>query len=81
MGLPICKHSNGPRVMLQPGTLPGECWAFKGSEGTAIIELVGHVFIQCISIEHLSKKLSPTGEISAAPKEFSVKVLKKVFAA
>ena len=28
-GIPIWRHSNNPRTAIQPGVLPGECWAFK----------------------------------------------------
>ncbi|XP_031348875.1 SUN domain-containing protein 1-like [Photinus pyralis] len=71
-GIPICQSSNGPRQILQPGVLPGECWAFKGSTGYALIKLLGPVFIDSVSIEHISKAISPTGKIDTAPKEFAV---------
>ncbi|KAK5640783.1 hypothetical protein RI129_009330 [Pyrocoelia pectoralis] len=71
-GLPICPSSNGPRQIIQPSILPGECWAFKGSTGTAIIKLLGRVHIDGISLEHISKTISPTGLIDTAPNEFVI---------
>ncbi|CAH0563975.1 unnamed protein product [Brassicogethes aeneus] len=75
-GLTLCEGSNGPRAMLQIGTAPGQCWAFKGSSGGAIIKLVGVVDIESISLEHIPRKMSPTGEISTAPKDFAVIALR-----
>lgn len=61
-------------LLLQPGMAPGQCWAFKGSRGQAIIKLVSPVRISGVSLEHISKSISPTGEISTAPKDFSISV-------
>ncbi|XP_043499733.1 tetratricopeptide repeat protein 39C-like isoform X2 [Polistes fuscatus] len=57
---------------LNIGVLPGECWAFKGSSGTVVIQLLGPVYISGVSLEHISPSISPTGETTTAPKEFSV---------
>ena len=32
MGLPIWWENTSPRIILQPGSSPGQCWAFKGSQ-------------------------------------------------
>ena len=32
MGVPIWWENTSPRTILQPGTSPGQCWAFKGSQ-------------------------------------------------
>ncbi|XP_043686843.1 tetratricopeptide repeat protein 39C-like [Vespula pensylvanica] len=71
-GIPICIQQNTPRAVIQTGVLPGECWAFKGSSGTVVIQLLGSVYISGISLEHISPSISPTGETMAAPKEFSL---------
>ncbi|KAF2893224.1 hypothetical protein ILUMI_12943 [Ignelater luminosus] len=71
-GIPICYKSNGPRSIIQPTVLPGECWAFKGTSGAVTIKLLGPVFINGVSLEHISKAISPSGEIDSAPKEFSI---------
>lgn len=51
---------------------PGHCWAIKGNSGGVIIKLIAPVKIDSVSLEHISKNLSPTGEISSAPNSFSV---------
>lgn len=48
------------RVMIRPGALPGECWAFKGPQGEATIRLLGAVFISGVSLEHIPAHISPT---------------------
>ncbi|KAF5280678.1 hypothetical protein FQA39_LY05326 [Lamprigera yunnana] len=74
-GFQICQGSNGPRQIIQPNVLPGECWAFKGSKGSVVLKLLGPVFIESVSLEHISKSISPTGQIDTAPKNFSIKGL------
>ena len=32
MGVPIWWENTSPRSILQPGSSPGQCWAFKGSQ-------------------------------------------------
>ena len=32
MGVPIWWENASPRAILQPGSSPGQCWAFKGSQ-------------------------------------------------
>lgn len=51
---------------------PGQCWAFKGSRGQATIKLLTPVRICGVTLEHISKSISPSGEISTAPKDFSI---------
>ncbi|KAJ8681534.1 hypothetical protein QAD02_017326 [Eretmocerus hayati] len=75
-GIPICPQQNTPRAVIQTGSLPGECWAFQGSRGSIVIQLLGEVRISEVSIEHISPAVSPTGETSTAPREFSVYGLK-----
>ncbi|XP_068084321.1 klaroid protein-like [Anabrus simplex] len=72
LGVQICHPTNAPQAIIQPGVLPGECWAFKGSTGSVVIRLVGQVRVSSVSLEHIPQSLSPTGEVSTAPKEFSV---------
>lgn len=61
-------------LSLKPGVNPGECWAFKGSTGYLVIQLSGRVRITAVSLEHIPKSISPSGNIDSAPKEFTVKV-------
>ncbi|XP_044758292.1 nuclear migration and anchoring protein unc-84-like isoform X2 [Coccinella septempunctata] len=71
-GLTLCEGNNGPRAMIQSSSAPGECWAFKGSKGTVLIKLLGKVRINAVSLEHISSKISPTGKLDTAPKDFAI---------
>ncbi|XP_023315758.1 tetratricopeptide repeat protein 39C-like [Trichogramma pretiosum] len=72
LGMPICKQDNNPRSIIQKGVLPGECWAIRGNTGEVVIQLMGSVRVSGFSLEHISPAISPTGENSSAPKEFSI---------
>lgn len=56
----VCRSCNGARAIIQPGALPGECWAFRGFKGEAMIRLMGSVEISGVSLEHISPQLSHT---------------------
>ena len=59
-------------ISSQPDMNPGNCWAFKGSEGYLVIQLSGLVKVTAFSMEHIPKTLSPSGSIDSAPREFSI---------
>ncbi|XP_059387864.1 SUN domain-containing protein 1 isoform X1 [Carassius carassius] len=71
-GLPLWYFSQSPRVVIQPDVLPGNCWAFKGSQGYLVVGLSMKIVPTAFSLDHMPKSLSPTGNISSAPREFSV---------
>ncbi|XP_046407094.1 uncharacterized protein LOC124171797 isoform X2 [Ischnura elegans] len=71
-GIPLWSPSINPRKIIQPGILPGECWAFKGSQGYVVIKLSKKVYVTKFSLEHTPKSLSPVGKIDSAPRNFSV---------
>uniref|UniRef100_A0A8C9RLD7 SUN domain-containing protein n=1 Tax=Scleropages formosus TaxID=113540 RepID=A0A8C9RLD7_SCLFO len=71
-GVPLWYFSQSPRVVIQPDVYPGNCWAFKGSQGYLVIRLSMSVLPTGFSLEHIPKSLSPTGNISSAPRNFSV---------
>ncbi|KAG5895798.1 hypothetical protein JTB14_029214 [Gonioctena quinquepunctata] len=75
-GLPLCEGMQGPRAMLQADMSPGRCWAFKGSFGGVVIKLIGKVVINGITVEHISENISPTGDVTSAPKDLAVWGLK-----
>lgn len=58
----------------QPDVHPGNCWAFKGSTGYLVIRLCVKIIPTAFSLEHIPKALSPTGNISSAPRNFTVYV-------
>ncbi len=65
-------EKNTPNKILQPGSAPGECWAFNGANGSVVVQLGGYVQVSTIVIEHISKELSPNNKISTAPKDFEI---------
>ncbi|MFT7802440.1 SUN domain-containing protein 1-like [Arapaima gigas] len=71
-GLPLWYFSQSPRVVIQPDVHPGNCWAFKGSQGYLVIRLSTSVLPTAFSLEHVPKTLTPAGNISSAPQHFSV---------
>ncbi|XP_016103531.1 SUN domain-containing protein 1-like isoform X1 [Sinocyclocheilus grahami] len=71
-GLPLWYFSQSPRVVIQPDMYPGNCWAFKGSQGYLVIRLSLSVIPTSFCLEHIPKSLSPSGNISSAPQRFSV---------
>ncbi|XP_039631463.1 SUN domain-containing protein 1-like isoform X1 [Polypterus senegalus] len=70
-GFPLWYFSQSPRVVIQPDVYPGNCWAFKGSQGYLVIRLSLAIYPTAFSVEHIPKSLSPTGNISSAPKDFT----------
>ncbi|XP_006929128.2 SUN domain-containing protein 3 isoform X1 [Felis catus] len=71
-GIGFLTYEMPPDVILQPDVHPGKCWAFPGSQGHALIQLARKITPIAVTMEHISQKVSPSGNISSAPKEFSV---------
>uniref|UniRef100_A0A3Q1CQW4 SUN domain-containing protein n=2 Tax=Amphiprion ocellaris TaxID=80972 RepID=A0A3Q1CQW4_AMPOC len=71
-GLPLWYFSQSPRVVIQPDVYPGNCWAFKGSQGYLVIRLSLRILPTSFCVEHIPKTLSPTGNITSAPRDFTV---------
>ncbi|XP_019397629.1 PREDICTED: SUN domain-containing protein 1 isoform X4 [Crocodylus porosus] len=71
-GIPLWYFSQSPRVVIQPEMYPGNCWAFKGSQGYLVVRLSIKIYPTAFTLEHIPKTLSPTGNITSAPKDFSV---------
>uniref|UniRef100_A0A8C5S0G4 Sad1 and UNC84 domain containing 1 n=1 Tax=Laticauda laticaudata TaxID=8630 RepID=A0A8C5S0G4_LATLA len=71
-GIPLWYFSQSPRVVIQPDMYPGNCWAFKGSQGYLVIRLSMTIYPTSFCLEHIPKSLSPTGNITSAPKDFLV---------
>uniref|UniRef100_A0A8B9DT50 Sad1 and UNC84 domain containing 2 n=1 Tax=Anser cygnoides TaxID=8845 RepID=A0A8B9DT50_ANSCY len=76
-GIPLWYHSQSPRVILQPDVNPGNCWAFRGSQGFAVIRLSSLIRPTAVTLEHVPRALSPQGTIPSAPKDFTVYGLKE----
>ncbi|XP_015974588.2 SUN domain-containing protein 1 isoform X3 [Rousettus aegyptiacus] len=71
-GVPLWYFSQSPRVVIQPDMYPGNCWAFRGSQGYLVVRLSMKIHPTGFALEHIPKALSPTGNISSAPKDFAV---------
>ncbi|XP_058141644.1 SUN domain-containing protein 1 isoform X8 [Dasypus novemcinctus] len=71
-GIPLWYFSQSPRVVIQPDIYPGNCWAFKGSQGYLVVRLSMTIYPRSFTVEHIPKTLSPTGNITSAPKDFAV---------
>ncbi|XP_014801715.1 PREDICTED: SUN domain-containing protein 1 isoform X5 [Calidris pugnax] len=71
-GVPLWYFSQSPRVVIQPDMYPGNCWAFKGSQGYLVIRLSMKIYPTAFTMEHVPKALSPAGNITSAPRNFAV---------
>ncbi|XP_063790597.1 SUN domain-containing protein 1 isoform X8 [Pseudophryne corroboree] len=71
-GVPLWYISQSPRVVIQPDMYPGNCWAFKGTQGYLVVRLSMRIHPSAFSLEHIPKSLAPTGNITSAPKDFAV---------
>ncbi|PKU33963.1 sun domain-containing protein 1 isoform x1 [Limosa lapponica baueri] len=71
-GVPLWYFSQSPRVVIQPDMYPGNCWAFKGSQGYLVIRLSMKIYPTAFTMEHVPKALSPAGNITSAPRSFAV---------
>ncbi|NXI69727.1 SUN3 protein, partial [Anseranas semipalmata] len=69
---PLFSSAKPPQTILQPSISPGHCWAFQGSQGHVVIRLPEKIWPMAFTIWHISKAVSPSGEVSSAPKEFAV---------
>ncbi|XP_039380399.1 SUN domain-containing protein 3 isoform X2 [Mauremys reevesii] len=77
LSFPMLVFVKSPEVILQPNNYPGDCWPFPGSQGETVIKLAMEIIPRAVTMEHIPKKISPTGEISSAPKDFAVYGLKE----
>eukprot|EP00094_Tigriopus_californicus_P009387 TCALIF_09050-PA protein Name:"Similar to SUN1 SUN domain-containing protein 1 (Homo sapiens)" AED:0.36 eAED:0.36 QI:0/0/0/0.25/1/1/4/0/1059 len=77
-GIPFWTFSWGPRVAIQNGLIPGQCWAFKGSQGYLVIQLSRPLKPQKFSMEHIPRNLTPNGRLDSAPKDFQVLGLREL---
>ncbi|XP_053326946.1 SUN domain-containing protein 1 isoform X2 [Spea bombifrons] len=71
-GVPLWYFTQSPRVVIQPDMYPGNCWAFRGAQGYLVVRLSMMIYPTSFSLEHIPKSLSPTGNITSAPKDFAV---------
>lgn len=53
---------------------PGNCWCFSGGEGHLVVSLAQPAAVSHVTLGHISKSQSPSGNTSSAPRKFSVYV-------
>lgn len=61
---------NPPATALTPDNTVGNCWAFKGSNGSLGIQLSRKIVVTHITVEHLAKELAL--DTSSAPRDIEV---------
>ncbi|XP_075413426.1 SUN domain-containing protein 3 [Tenrec ecaudatus] len=71
-GVGFLNYEMPPDTILQPDVHPGKCWAFPGSQGHTLIKLARRIVPTAVTVEHISLRVSPSGNISSAPKEFAI---------
>ncbi|XP_012861455.2 SUN domain-containing protein 3 [Echinops telfairi] len=71
-GVGFLNYEMPPDTILQPDVHPGKCWAFPGSRGHTLVKLARRIVPTAVTVEHISLRVSPSGNISSAPKEFSI---------
>ncbi|XP_072506755.1 SUN domain-containing protein 2-like [Notamacropus eugenii] len=73
-GIPLWYYFQSPRAILQPDVYPGNCWAFRGPQGFAVVRLSARIHLSAVTLEHVPKALSPISNIPSAPKDFVILV-------
>ncbi|KAF1465906.1 SUN domain-containing protein 2, partial [Pygoscelis antarcticus] len=53
---------------------PGYCWPFQGSRTEVLIRLPAQIRPTAVTVQHTSKRASPLGTVSSAPRDFTVSV-------
>ncbi|KAJ9590151.1 hypothetical protein L9F63_016736, partial [Diploptera punctata] len=64
--------SHSPQCIIKSRVMPGECWLFDGCTACVLIQLVTPVQVTTVSLEHIPACVSPTGQTSNAPRDFTV---------
>ncbi|XP_072216778.1 SUN domain-containing protein 2-like [Excalfactoria chinensis] len=69
---PLFSSAKPPETLLQPDVSAGSCWAFQGSRGHAVIQLPENIWPTAVTMWHVSKAVSPSGDVSSAPRDFAI---------
>ncbi|NXV22496.1 SPAG4 protein, partial [Cepphus grylle] len=51
---------------------PGNCWPFPGHQGQVVIRLPARVHLTAVTVQHISKEVSPSGTVTSAPRDIAV---------
>ncbi|KAM4658403.1 SUN domain-containing protein 5-like isoform 1-T2 [Amazona ochrocephala] len=61
-----------PDTILQLDVSPGNCWPLQGQQGQVVIRLPARVHLTAVSVQHISKEVSPSGTVISAPRDIAV---------
>lgn len=76
--LGACHRRYPPEKAIQSSNEPGQCFCFKGTEGAFTIRMSCEAILDAVTLEHIPRNLSPTSEISSAPKKFELTGYKNI---
>lgn len=76
--LGFCNRAHPPEKALTSDISPDQCFCFHGNKGEFTIRLAYEARLDGITVEHISKSMTPTSDISSAPKSFSIIGMKEV---
>ncbi|KAK1204611.1 SUN2 protein, partial [Pygoscelis papua] len=57
---------------LQPDVCPGNCWPLQGHQGQVFIRLPARVHLTGVTVQYISKEVSPSGTVISAPRDVAV---------
>ncbi|KAF1583841.1 SUN domain-containing protein 2, partial [Eudyptes moseleyi] len=57
---------------LQLDVSPGNCRPLQGHQGQVVIRLPARVHLTGVTVQHISKEVSPSGTIISAPRDVAV---------
>ncbi|XP_060518572.1 SUN domain-containing protein 1-like [Cylas formicarius] len=63
---------SSPEEILRPCTLPGSCFAFRGSTGSIRVRLAAEIEVWGVTVGHASRILVGSDGMASAPKDFEV---------
>ncbi|XP_029843266.3 uncharacterized protein LOC8050878 isoform X1 [Ixodes scapularis] len=72
LGFSLWTFVRTARTAIQPQMHPGECWAFRGSQGHLVVQLARRVRPTSFAVEHIPKELAVSGSLDSAPKDFHI---------
>jgi len=75
LGFVLRSDRNSPKRAITADNRPGNCWAFSGGQGHLVVKLANKIFVRYITVEHIPRTMSPSGQIRSAPREIAVSAL------
>jgi len=75
LGFVLRSNRNSPQRAITADNRPGNCWAFSGDQGHLVMKLSHKIFVRYITIEHIPRAMSPSGQIRSAPREIAISAL------